>query len=99
MRCALFAPLHLETHFVHTIPWIDVPLLFKGSPKIFIMSVRRSDKQTLAVIVHTISIVKKVAKDGQSCILMPFGVKKQKSTLAAYGTANIFPQKMDKVNF
>ena len=57
------------------------------------MSVRRSDKQTLAVIVHTITIVKKIAKDGQSYILMPFGVKKQKSTLTAYGIANIVPHK------
>ena len=55
------------------------------------MSVRRAGKQTLAVIVHTISTVKKTAKDGQSGILMPFGVKKQKSTLAAYGITNIFP--------
>ena len=36
MGCALLAPLHLETHFVHTIPWNDVPLLFKCSPKILI---------------------------------------------------------------
>ena len=62
----------------------DAPLLFKCSPKIIIMPVRHSGKQTLAVIVHTISIVKKIAKDGQSGILVPFGVKKQKSTLAAY---------------
>ena len=55
------------------------------------MSVRRSDKHTLAVIVHTISIVKKIAKDGQCGILMPFGVKNQK--LTAYGIANIFPHK------
>ena len=89
--------LHLETNFVHTVPWIDVPLLFNYSPKILIMSVRRSDKQTLAVIVHTISIVKKIAKDGQSGILMPFGVKKQKSTLAAYGIANIFLHKKNNV--
>ena len=61
------------------------------------MSVRRSDKQTLAVIVHTISIVKKIAKDGQSGILMPSGVKKQKSTLTAYCIANIFTHKKNKV--
>ena len=97
MWCELFAPLYLETHFVHIIPWNDVPLLFKCSPKIFIMSVRSSDKQTLAVIVHTIKIVKKIAKDGQSSILMSFGVKKQKSTLAAYGIANIFPHKKHNV--
>ena len=47
----------LSTQF----PWNDVPLLFKGSPKILIMSVRRSDKQTPALIVHTISIVKTIA--------------------------------------
>ena len=75
MWYALFAPLHLETHFVHMVPWNDVPLLFKSSPKILIMSVMRSDKQTLSVIVHTISIVKNIAKDGQSDMLMPFGVK------------------------
>ena len=57
------------------------------------MSVRRSDKQTLAVIVHTISIIKKIAKDGQSYILMPFGAKMQKSTLATYGIANIVPHR------
>ena len=34
MLCALLAPLHLETHFVHTIPWNDVPFLLKCSPKI-----------------------------------------------------------------
>ena len=28
---------------------------------------------------------------------MPFGVKKQKSTLAAYSIANIFPHKMNTV--
>ena len=39
------------------------------------MPVRHSDKQTLAVIVHTISIVKKIAKDGQSGILMQADVK------------------------
>ena len=91
MLCALLAPLRFETHFIHTSPWNDVPLLFGCSPKFLIMSVRRSDKQTLAVIVHTISIVKKIAKDSQSYILMSFGVKKQKSTLAAYGIANIVP--------
>ena len=32
MWCALLAPFHLESHFVHTIPWNDVPLLFKCSP-------------------------------------------------------------------
>ena len=57
------------------------------------MSVRRSDKQPLAIIVNTISIVKKIAKDSQSGLLMSFGVKKQKSTLTAYGIANIFPHK------
>ena len=93
MWCALVAPLRFETHFVHTIPWNDVPLLFKCSPKILIISLRRSDKQTHVVIVHTISIVKKIAKDGQSCISMPFGVRKQKSTLAAYGIANVVPHK------
>ena len=62
------------------------------------MSVRRSDKQTHAVIDHTIRIVKKIAKDGQSGILMPFGVrKKEKSNLAAYGIANIFPHKKNNV--
>ena len=89
MWCALLAPLCFETHFVHTIPWHDVPLLFTCSPKILIMSVRRFDKRTLAVIVHTVSTVKKIAKDGQSCILMSFGVKKPKSTLVTYGIANI----------
>ena len=54
------------------------------------MSVRRSDKQTIAVIVHIICIVKKIAKDGQSVILMPFGLKKQKSTLAAPGPGIYF---------
>ena len=58
------------------------------------MSVRLSDKQTLAVIVHTISIVKEIA---QSYILMPFGIKKQKSTLATYGIANIVPHKKNNV--
>ena len=83
MWCVLLVPLHVTTDFVYTIPWNDVPLLFKSSPKILIMSVRRSDKQTLATIVHTTSIVKKIA------ILMTFGVKKKKSILAAYGIANI----------
>ena len=59
MRCALLAPLHAETNFVHTIPWNDVPLLFKCSPKILIESARLSDKQTLSVI----SVVKEIAKD------------------------------------
>ena len=49
------------------------------------MFVRRSDRQTLA------------AKGGQSGILMRFGVKKQKSTLAAYGIANIFAHKKNTV--
>ena len=62
----------------------------------FITSVRRSDKQTLAVIVHIISIVKKRANDGQSCILITFGIKKQKSTLAIIGIANIVTHK--KIN-
>ena len=75
MWCALVALVCFETHFVHTIPWNDVPFLLKCSTKILIMSVRRSDKQTLAVIVHTVSIVKKIVKDGQACILMSFGVK------------------------
>ena len=57
------------------------------------MSVRCSDKHTLAVIVHIISIVKKIAKDDLFGIVMPFGVKKQTSTSTAYGIANIFPQK------
>ena len=57
------------------------------------MSMRRSDKQAFAVIVHTKSIVKKIANDGQSGILMPFDAKKRKSTLAAYGIANIFSHK------
>ena len=59
------------------------------------MSVRHSNEQTPAVIVHTmhVSIVKKIAKDSQSGILMPFDVEKRKSTLAAYGIANIFPHK------
>ena len=60
------------------------------------MSVRRSDKQTLAVIVHTISIAKKIAKYSQFGRLIPFGVKKQNLTIAAYGIANIFPHK--KIN-
>ena len=55
------------------------------------MYVRRSVQQTLAVIVHTISIIKQIAKDGQFGILMLFDIKKHKSTLAAYGIANIFP--------
>ena len=96
MWCAFLAPLHLETHFAHTIARNDVPLLFKCSPKILIMIVRRSDKQTLAVIVHTISIVK-IAKSSQSGILMRFGVKKQDLTLAAYGIANFFPHKKNNV--
>ena len=79
MWCALLSPLRFKTDYGHTIPWNDVTLLFKCSSKILIVSVRRSDKQTLNVIVHTISIVK-IAKDDQSYILMPFGVKKQKST-------------------
>ena len=83
--------------FVHAIPCNDVPLLFKCSPKTLIMSVRRSDKQTLAVIVHTLNIVKQIAKDSQSGILMPFGVKKQNSTLTAYGIDNVFPHKKNNV--
>ena len=35
-------------------------------------------------------------KDDQSGIVMSFGVKKQKSTLAAYGVAKSFPHK--KIN-
>ena len=58
---------------------------------------RRSDEQTLAVIVHTISTIKKIAKDDQSSALMSFEVKEQKSTLAAYDIANIFPNKKDNV--
>ena len=77
MWCAFLVPLRFETHFVNTIPWNDVLLLFKCSPKILVMSVRRSDKPTLAVIFHTLSTAKKTAKDGQPGILMPFGVKKQ----------------------
>ena len=42
-------------------------------------------EETLAVVAHTISIVKNIAKDGQSGILMPFGV------------ANIFPHKKNNV--
>ena len=61
------------------------------------MSRRRSDKQTLAVFVHIIGIVNKIAKDGQSGIWMPFGVKKQKSTLTAYGIDNILPHKENNV--
>ena len=80
------------------ISWNYVLLRFKCSPKILIMSVRRSDKQTLAVIVHTISIVKKIARAGQSGILMPFGVKKQTSTLAACGIANTFLHLHKKTN-
>ena len=76
--CFVLAPLHVKTYFVHTIHWNDVPLLFKSSPKILISYVRRYDKQTLAVIVHTLSIIMKIAKDGQSGMLMPFCVKKQK---------------------
>ena len=90
-------PLHLETHFVHTISWNDVPLLFKCSPKLLTMSVMRSDKHTHAVIVHTISIVENITRDGQCGILMPFGVKKETSTLAAYDIANIFPHKKNNV--
>ena len=82
MWCVLLALLRFETHLVHTVPSNDVPLLFKCFPKILIMFVRRPDKQTLAVIVHTISIVKNIAKWHQSCILMPFGVKKQKIDLS-----------------
>ena len=78
MWFVFLAPLFLETHFVHTIPWNDVPLLLKCTPKILIMTVRRSDKQILTVIVHSISTVKKIAKDDQSGILMPFGVKNEK---------------------
>ena len=72
MWCALFAPLRFETHVVHTISWNDVPLRFECSPKILMISVRRSDKQTLAVFAHAIIILKKIAKDGQSGKLMPF---------------------------
>ena len=61
------------------------------------MSVRRSDEQTLGVNVHTISTVKKIAKDDQSGVLMSFEVKEQKSTLAAYDIANIFPNKKNNV--
>ena len=62
------------------------------------MSVRRSNKQTLDVIVHTISTVKMIAKDGQSGILVPFGVKKQNSNLAAYGllTSTLIRRLMSK---
>ena len=70
-----------------------MPSLFKRSPKTLIMSVRRSEKQTLAVIVPTVTIVKRIAKGGQAYILMPFDVKKQKSTLAAYGISNTAPHK------
>ena len=66
MWCAPLTPLHLETHFVHTLPSTDILLFFKKSAKIRIISLSRSDKQTFAVIVHTISIIKKIAKDGQS---------------------------------
>ena len=31
MWCELIAPLRFETHFVHTIPWNDIPILFKYS--------------------------------------------------------------------
>ena len=92
MVCAPRALTFKDT-FCLTVPWNDVPLLFKSSPKILLMSVRRTDKQTVVAIVHTISIVKKIAKDDQSGILMTFGVRKQKSILAAYGIANIFPRK------
>ena len=92
MLCALLAPLHLKTHFVHQIP-NDVPLLIKCSAKIRKMSVRLSDKQILAAR----SIVKKITKDNQSDMLMPFGVKKQKSTLAAYCIAKIFLHKKNNV--
>ena len=61
------------------------------------MSVRRSNKQTLAVIVHTISIAMKIVKDGQSCILMSFGVKMQTSTIAAYGIAKSLPHRTNNV--
>ena len=83
----LLVPLHLETYFVHTIPWNDVPLLFKCSPKILIMSVRRSDKQTLAVIVYTVSIWKKIDKEGHSGMLIPFGVKAIKALQALHDTS------------
>ena len=60
-------------------------------------AVRRPDKQTPCYCSNH-SIVKKIVRDGQSGILMPFGVKKQKSTLAAYGSAtNIFPRKKNNV--
>ena len=50
------------------------------------MSVRRSDKQTLGVIIgHTLGIVK---ADSQ---------RWQKSTLTAYCIANIFPHKKNNV--
>ena len=61
------------------------------------MSMRHSEKLTLTVIVHTISTVKKVAKDEQSGILMSFGIKKQKSTLTAYSIPNIYPHKKNNV--
>ena len=57
----------------------------------------RSGKHILAVIVHTIRIAKKAAKDGQAGILMSFGVIEQTLILAAYGITKIFPYR--KNNF
>ena len=62
----------------------------KCSPKFVIISVRRSDKQTLAIIVHTISIVKKIAEDDQSGILMPFGVKKIRRRIKCLNSTTIY---------
>ena len=76
MWCALLTPVHLETHFIYRVPWNDVPLLFKCSTINHYNDCEALRQTSLAVIVHTISIVKYIAKDGQSTILMPFGVKK-----------------------
>ena len=62
------------------------------------MSVGHSDEQTLAVIVYTISIVKKIDKDGQPIWHTDaIRVKKRKSTLAAHGIANIFHHEKNNV--
>ena len=55
-----------------------------------IMCVRRFDTDTRSYyLYHTYcKFIKKIAKDDQSAgLLMSFGVKKQTSTLTAYGTA------------
>ena len=95
MCCALLTPLHLKTHFAQTIPWNDAPLLFKYSPKVPILNVCEALRQTDTRCYC--SYHKFCKADGRSGILMPFGIKKQTSTLAAYDIAYIFPHKKNNV--